>query len=389
ESVALGRELHTVWDAMAAFPEAASYVALRRGRPVEWPALRSLLAEEGSRPESGGQRLVTAHYYCTPGQTLLFVGRADLEQPEVVRIPLDHGQLSRFVRMHFGRTRRVREMLEDGHEPEWQAFSSLVEPLSRWSQRGDVLYLIPHGLLHHLPLHTLTLEGVPLAERNRVVYSPSASALHVCLNRHRRWEPRGQTRPRAAVFGDSRGASPAERLPRSREEARALEQQLGVSPLLGEAVTREAFSRAAETAELIHFAGHGDLAAEDGLESGLRLAAGDVLRAREVFSLRMNPDLVTLSGCETGVSEFRSGDELLGLPAAFLYAGAESLLASQWRVDDASTAFLMREFYARAFGTPALPKAEALRQAMQVTRQQPEWGDFYHWGAFTLVGDWK
>ena len=73
----------------------------------------------------------------------------------------------------------------------------------------------------------------------------------------------------------------------------------------------------------------------------------------------LNASLVVLSGCETGLGN-SSGDEFVGLTRAFIYAGTPSVVASLWKVDDASTAHLMSSFY-RNLKTKS--KAESLRQA--------------------------
>jgi len=74
----------------------------------------------------------------------------------------------------------------------------------------------------------------------------------------------------------------------------------------------------------------------------------------------INASLVVLSGCETGLGKLSSGDELVGLTRAFIYAGTPSVMASLWKVDDASTAHLMSSFYKNL---RTRTKVEALRQA--------------------------
>ncbi len=77
------------------------------------------------------------------------------------------------------------------------------------------------------------------------------------------------------------------------------------------------------------------------------------------------------------------------LKAAWLYAGARTLLASLWAVNDPATAHLMTGFY-RRWRAGGQDKATALRAAMDETRRaHPEWAHTRYWGAFTLVGDWR
>ena len=66
-----------------------------------------------------------------------------------------------------------------------------------------------------------------------------------------------------------------------------------------------------------------------------------LLRMSDIYALKMPIDLVVLSGCQTGLGKNVRGEGLIGLTRGFLAAGAPSLVVSQWRVDDASTAALM------------------------------------------------
>jgi CHAT domain-containing protein len=84
------------------------------------------------------------------------------------------------------------------------------------------------------------------------------------------------------------------------------------------------------------------------------------LEVKELFGMNLNASLVVLSGCETGLGKLSSGDELIGLTRAFIYAGTPSVVASLWKVDDRSTAQLMRGFYKNLM---TMTKVEALRQA--------------------------
>jgi CHAT domain-containing protein len=81
---------------------------------------------------------------------------------------------------------------------------------------------------------------------------------------------------------------------------------------------------------------------------------------REIFGMDLKAKLVVLSGCDTGLGKLSTGDELVGLTRAFIYAGTPSVVASLWSVDDSSTAQLMGSFYRNL---KTMSKVEALRQA--------------------------
>ena len=79
-----------------------------------------------------------------------------------------------------------------------RSFLPFVEPILKWAEPGDYLYLVPHDVLHYLPLHTLKVEGGYLIERNPVLYTPSASVLKYCQAKRK-----GRERKHILVLGDS------------------------------------------------------------------------------------------------------------------------------------------------------------------------------------------
>ena len=95
---------------------------------------------------------------------------------------------------------------------------------------------------------------------------------------------------------------------------------------------------------MLHIATHGIYRSDNPMFSGIRLGDGYV-NLYDLYQLRLNAKLVTLSGCATGMNFVAAGDELLGLQRGLFYAGATTLLLSLWDVHDRSTAELMQEFY--------------------------------------------
>jgi CHAT domain-containing protein len=96
------------------------------------------------------------------------------------------------------------------------------------------------------------------------------------------------------------------------------------------------------------------------------------LTAEEVSALDLRgTELVVLSACDTGLGDIQAGEGMLGLQRAFQAAGAQTVVASLWRVDDAATTFLMEEYY-RNLWEKKLSKLEALRQAQLRLLREPE-----------------
>lgn len=113
-----------------------------------------------------------------------------------------------------------------------------------------------------------------------------------------------------------------------------------------------------------------------------------LLQAWEIFEqVRLDADLVTLSGCNTGLGQELSGEGLIGLTRAFQYAGARSVLASLWSVDDFRTMQLMEKFYAGLKAGNS--KDKALRQAQVSMIHTKSASSPFYWAAFSLSGDWR
>jgi hypothetical protein len=104
--------------------------------------------------------------------------------------------------------------------------------------------------------------------------------------------------------------------------------------------------------------------------------------------MRLSADLVVLSACETGLGKDVRGEGLVGLTRGFMYAGAKSVVASLWKVDDRATAEFMGHFY-KAMLRDGMPPSAALRSAKESMRRQKQWRAPYFWAGFVLQGEYR
>lgn len=147
---------------------------------------------------------------------------------------------------------------------------------------------------------------------------------------------------------------------------------------------------------ILHFATHGVFDPKEPEKSGLFLSMVDrdgnpqngFIGLQDVYGLHAPVDLVVLSACRTGLGKDVRGEGLIGLTRGFMYAGASSVMASLWKVDDEATAELMKRFYANML-QGGMPPAAALRAAQNSIRQEPQWRSPYFWAAFTLQGEYR
>jgi CHAT domain-containing protein len=146
---------------------------------------------------------------------------------------------------------------------------------------------------------------------------------------------------------------------------------------------------------IVHFATHGFLNDEHPELSGVVLSLFDnkgqaqegFLRLHDIYNLNLPVDLVVLSACNTGLGKEVKGEGLIGLTRGFMYAGASSVVASLWKVDDEATAELMRLFYGYMLRAGLSPAA-ALRKAQVSMSHQKRWQSPYFWAGFVIQGQY-
>jgi len=263
-----------------------------------------------------------------------------------------------------------------------QLYDGLIAPVRPYINTS-LVYISADGILNYLPFEALQNNGRYLIEDYAIAYAPSATVLKQCMDKER------HNRSSVLALGNPNLQNPAFRLINAEEEVRALSELFERADVYtGDAANERVVQKQAGQYDVLHFACHGELNPDEPMLTSLRLSPDGendgYLHAGEVFDLDLTASLVVLSACNTGLGELRTGNELMGLTRSFLYAGAPSIVASLWTVDDRSTAFLMREFYKNL---ASMNKAQALRQAkLETMKQYPE---PFHWAAFFLQGDYR
>jgi CHAT domain-containing protein/tetratricopeptide (TPR) repeat protein len=298
---------------------------------------------------------------------------------------------------------------------------------------GQRILIVPDGPLQYIPFSALPLTGVGkkglfFLEQHEIIAVPSASALLAI-----RLRPRAAATAGIAIFADPifereqkssgetgqhidkssenqqalaralrdvRPSQHIDKLPGSRTEAEAIQKVFGAGPTLmalGFEANRNAVLDGRLSAfRLIHFATHGIIDVRHPEMSGLILSLVNAkgqrqdgyLRLGDIYQLKLSADLVVLSSCESALGKELQAEGIIGLPRGFLHAGAKSVIASLWKVDDAASAVLMKELY--TFVQQGKSPSAALREAqLALIKANNHYSMPYYWAAFVLEGDYK
>jgi CHAT domain-containing protein len=294
----------------------------------------------------------------------------------------------------------------------------VLEPVSD-QLRTSRLIVIADGGLQRVPfqvLKALPSATEPLVAQFEIVDAPSASALASVRQErmHRQPGTKMVVGFGDAVFapdsskpvqadaqtraGESRNVVTLPTLFNAKRELRAIEDLAGNDSAFYTkyAATRDNFlNMNFSQFRIVHVVTHGILNDVEPQLSGLYLTRVDAenrplagfVGLTDIYKMNTSVDLVVLSACQTALGKELRGEGLIGLTRGFMYAGAASVVASLWQVDDAASAELMKYFYTYLLQDGMTPPA-ALRAAQNKIRAQPKWRSPFYWAGFTIQGDY-
>jgi CHAT domain-containing protein/tetratricopeptide (TPR) repeat protein len=251
-----------------------------------------------------------------------------------------------------------------------ELYDELLGPIKKWLT-GHHLLIVPHGVLHSLPFQALFDGDQYLIDSFSVSYAPSATIFSLCHDRI------SSASASALAFGIPDAAASF-----VLDEAKAVAAATpGCDLFLGESATASVLQERGKHSRFIHIATHGYFRQDDPMFSGIRLGDG-LLSLYDLYQLELPAELITLSGCATGLNVVADGDELLGLVRGLIYAGAQAALLTLWDVQDQSTSQFMTAFYDH--WARCGDKSAALRLAALDLRA--DYPHPYYWAPFVLVG---
>ena len=253
---------------------------------------------------------------------------------------------------------------------------------------GNELIVVPDGALCLAP-------WAALRESLRIRTVPSLTSLKLITD-----SPSGHhSKSGALLVGDpclekvtNKWGNPIyDQLQYARMEVEMIREILVSKPLTGEDATKEAVLQRIASVALIHIAAHGRkktgeivLAPDPRWGSKTLMEKDYILNMSDIQAVKLRARLVVLSCCHSGQGPV-SSEGVVGMARAFLFAGARSVLATLWAIDDEATMMFMKSFYEQlASGESA---SVALQRAMKCLRDSHDYSAPKYWAPFVLMGD--
>ncbi len=285
-----------------------------------------------------------------------------------------------------------------------------------WKKSHKQIIIIPDGMLGYVPFEILLTRPaatgsrkywqLPYLIKDHVVSYHYSATLYLS-EQHQEHE--AQYQHFIAGFapdftGSGEGPSPAdsllaergnglERLVGAEQELRKIADMFKGKFFFGQQATKEHFREASQHSRVVHLGTHGIMNDQNPDMSYLVFAASpdslpdNLLHTYEIYNMKINAELVTLSACNTGTGQLSAGEGVMSLARSFAYAGSPNVVTSLWAASDYATAQLMQRFY--YYLSNGWDKNKALHQAKLdfLDKADDNLSDPYFWGSFVLVGN--
>ena len=279
-----------------------------------------------------------------------------------------------------------------------ELYDVVIAPISPLL-KDEELIIVPDGALFLIPYAALLDRNSRyLSETLRVRLAPSLTSLRLLSECP---EDRHSTSG-ALLVGDpwietvrlksreNRKLKRFPQLPGAVKEIKMIGQILNVEPLTGKNATKDQVLSRLNSVSLVHIAAHGSEERGEILLSPNHGSSNPpeekdcLLTMTDVLNAKLDAKLVVLSCCHSGRGKIKA-EGVVGIARAFLGAGARSVIASLWAIEDEATLTFMRHFYEHLVKGHSASKS--LHEAMKMMRESNDFNAVKYWAPFMLIGD--
>ncbi|MCB0670092.1 MAG: CHAT domain-containing protein [Saprospiraceae bacterium] len=331
------------------------------------------------------------------------------DQFDVVLVPLNRDfetQLDTIVplirRFPFESTQRLSENLQTYSSAAFNLYRYLIAPLE--ARLKNNLVIVPDDKLGFLPFDALLTERVDsifnlrdhpyLIRKYAISYNFSASQLE-----EMKGKPVMSNGTRYLGFAPEFAGMQSEGLNElifNDQEVQEAKAKLGGKTFIGNEATKRNFIRTQQNYGILHLATHGKVNSAEDDFSFLAFARTPgmpqseyLLYLKEIYALPIQAQMVILSACETGTGKLYRGEGIASIARGFSYAGASSLIATRWSVNDKTTTDLMDYFLDDI--KQGMTKDRAIQQAtlQYIGSQNHRYAHPFYWSSFMAIGDMR
>ena len=349
-------------------PEYESMLAVR---PVNYAQLQKLIPKDVA---------VLQFFPSADTLYLFFVSASDFK---IQKVAIGSEEVRRRVSAFRRQALDPSSRAENVEKASQNLYQCLISPLEKELAPFSTLAFVPTGALSYVPFQALGHGGED-GHFHYLVESKACIALLKSADLELLGHPPAPAPGALLALGNPDGT-----LPSAEKEASQVAGLFeGSHSYAGSAASRDKLEPLPAGTRLLHLATHGCLDGNHPDQSYLMLASHGRLCVSDVYALSL-PEvrLVTLSACQTALAQSNPGSEITSLADAFEVAGASSVVATLWSVDDEATRQLMLAFYAHVKEGKSL--VEALRAAQLQLLNNPRYHSPFYWAAFSLYGDWR
>lgn len=264
-------------------------------------------------------------------------------------------------------------------------YDMLIGPIAELIQSTEII-IVPDGVLFLVPFAALKDQNTKyLSETFRIRLTPSLTSLQLtgkCPERH-------HCTTGALLVGDPYvgNIKNFKQLKSAKEEVEMIGKVLNTTPLIGEEAIKVEVLRRIDSVALVHIAAHGLKETGEIILSTSSKKPKEkdfLLTTKDVLDAKLRAQLVVLSCCHTSRGEIMA-EGVVGIARAFLGAGARSVVATLWAINDKATKEFMRHFYQHLLEGNSASKS--LNQAMKYMRESANFSDVKYWAPFVFIGD--
>ena len=281
---------------------------------------------------------------------------------------------------------------QDGVDALRELYDVVIGPISHLI-KDEQLIIVPDGSSFLIPYAALLDQNSRyLSETLRIRLAPSLTSLRLLLEcpeeRHCTAGALLVGNPWTETVRFNR--KQIKQLPGAEEEVKMIGEILKVEPLIGKNATKELVLSRLNSVSLVHIAAHGcaergEILLSPNLGSSEPPEEKDfLLTMTDVLDAKLNAKLIVLSCCHSGRGKIKA-EGVVGIARAFLGAGARSVIASLWAIDDEATQKFMRHFYEHLVKGQSASKS--LHEAMKMMRKSEDFHAVRYWAPFILIGD--